>query len=84
MVIYEIIGGEDTLSLTTEDIKEKPVAKRSGYVRVLTVAVCLLTSHAVVALSVYLSSAQGHGECQFVLGQWRTHEIFVTTLLPIF
>ncbi len=60
MVVFKNSEGDDTLTLTTDDIEERPVTTwwtRSRYVTVLSVAGCLLTSLAVVTtLSVYFTS----------------------------
>ena len=58
MVVFESSQGYDALTLTTDDIEERPVLTtwwtRSRYVAVLSVAGCLLTSLAVVTtVSVY-------------------------------
>ena len=51
MVVFKSSEGDDTLTLSTENIEERPVTTwwtRSRYVTVLSVAGCLLTSLAVV------------------------------------
>ena len=56
MLVFENSEGDDKLTLTTDDIEERPVTTwwtRSRYVTVLSVAGCLLTSLAVVMLSYY-------------------------------
>ena len=71
---------DDTMTLTTDNIEERPVTTwwtRSRYVTVLSVAGCLLTSLAVVATAeVYLTLntetidgqiKQDQGECQFAI-----------------
>ena len=66
MVHFENREGDDMLTLTTDDIEERPGTKwwtRSRYATVLSVAGCLLT--VVTTVSVYLTSLQDKGECRF-------------------
>ena len=80
MVVFKNSEGDDTLTLTTDDIEERLVTTRrtrSRYVTVLSVAGCLLTSLAVVTstVSVYWTLNtetldKDKGECQLVHGVW--------------
>ena len=59
MVVFNNSEEDDTLTLTSEDIEERPRTRwtRSRYVIVLSLAGCLLTSMAVVTtMAVYLTS----------------------------
>ena len=66
MVVFDNSEEDDTLTLTTADIEERPVTTRSRYATVLSVAGCLVTSLAVVTtVSVYLTlnATTVQGEC---------------------
>ena len=78
MVVFENSEDIDKLTLSTQDIEERPVTTgrtRSRYVTVLSVAGCLLTSLTIVTtVSVYWtldteSLDKEQGESQFVLVQ---------------
>ena len=90
MVVFDNCEGDDRLTLTTDDIEERPVTTwwtRSRYVTVLSVAGCLLTSLAVVTtVSLYWTlnneTIDKHAKQNVNKDQGECHYILVAEIFP--